>query len=71
MVAALNIKSVVKSSQHVATVELRGEYTRGMMVLDQRVDTIKGSARRNITVIDKLDTEILMDYLMRAFSQST
>jgi len=70
MVAALNMKSVVKSSQHVATVELRGELTRGMMVLDQRVSTVNGSARRNITVIEKLDTEILMDYLMRAFSQT-
>jgi len=70
MVAALNIKSVVKSSDHVASVELRGELTRGMMVLDQRVDTKKGGIRRNITVIEKLDTEILMDYLLRAFSQT-
>ena len=70
MVAALNSKSVLKSSQHVASVELRGELTRGMMVLDQRVDTIKGSSRRNITVIEKLDTEILMEYLLRAFSQT-
>ena len=70
MVAALNIKSVVKSSDHVASVELRGELTRGMMVLDQRVDTRKGGIRRNITVIEKLDTEILMDYLLRAFSQT-
>ena len=70
MVAALSSKSVLQSSQHVASVELRGELTRGMMVLDQRVDTIKGSKRRNITVIEKLDTEILMDHLHRAFSQT-
>ena len=70
MVAALNSKSVLKSSQHVAGVELRGELTRGMMVLDQKVDTVKGSSRSNITVIEKLDTEILMDYLLRAFSQT-
>lgn len=70
MVAALSSKSVLKSSQHVASVELRGELTRGMMVLDQRVDTIKGSSRRNITVIEKLDKEILMEYLLRAFSQT-
>ena len=30
----------VKSSPHVATVELGGTLTRGMMVVDQRVDTI-------------------------------
>ena len=70
MVAALNSKSVLKSSEHVATVELRGEVTRGMMVLDQRVGTMQGSARRNITVIEQLDKDILMDYLLRAFSQS-
>ena len=30
----------VKSSPHVATVELGGTLTRGMMVVDQRVGTI-------------------------------
>ena len=70
MVAALNGDSVVASSNHVATVELGGSMTRGMMVLDQRVDTRKGATRRNITVIDKLDTDILRDHLLRAFSQT-
>jgi inosine-uridine nucleoside N-ribohydrolase len=68
MVAALNSKSALQSSQYEASMELRGELTRGMMVLDQRVDTIKGSKRRNITVKEKLDTEILMDHLLRAYS---
>jgi len=70
MVAALNGDSVVTSSNHVATVELGGNMTRGMMVLDQRVDTRKGDTRRNITVIEKLDTDILRDHLLRAFSQT-
>ena len=70
MIAALNSDSVVASSNHVATVELSGGVTRGMMVLDQRVGTVQGSVRRNITVIEKLDKDILMDYLLRAFSQT-
>jgi len=70
MIAALNSDSVVASSNHVATVELSGGVTRGMMVLDQRVDTRKGNTRRNITVIEKLDTEILKDHLFRAFAQT-
>ena len=70
MIAALNSDSVVASSNHVATVELSGVVTRGMMVLDQRVDTRKGNTRRNITVIEKLDTEILKDHLFRAFAQT-
>lgn len=70
MIAALNSDSVVASCNHVATVELSGGVTRGMMVLDQRVDTRKGNTRRNITVIEKLDTEILKDHLFRAFAQT-
>jgi len=70
MVAALNMKSVLKSSQHVASVELRGELTRGMMVLDQRVNTRMGGGNRNVTVIEKLDVDILKEYLLRAFSQT-
>ena len=70
MVAALNADSVVASSDQVATVELGGRVTRGMMVLDQRVDTRMGGTRRNITVIEKLDTDILRDHLLRAFSQT-
>jgi len=69
MVAAItDDKAVVKSSPHVATVELGGTLTRGMMVVDQRVGTILDeSTRRNVTIIEKLDTEILQSCLLRAF----
>ena len=70
MVAALNSKSVVVSRDVVASVELQGSFTRGMMVLDQRVETRKETTKRNVTVIEKLDTSILMDYLLKAFSQT-
>jgi len=70
MVAALNSKSVVVSRDVVASVELQGSFTRGMMVLDQRVETRKATTKKNVTVIEKLDTSILMDYLLKAFSQT-
>ena len=65
MVAALYRESVVASSRHWAAVELAGSRTRGMMVLDQRAVMEK---QRNVTIIEKLDTDILKNSLLRAFS---
>jgi len=74
MVAAItDDKAVVKSCAHVASVELGGKVTRGMMVVDQRVGTLQDSgfesfsARKNVTIIEKLDTEILKSCLLKAF----
>jgi len=40
----------------------------GMMVVDQRVGTLREeTARRNVTIIEKLDTEILKNCLLKAF----
>merc|ERR1711892_772791 len=69
--AAIYPQSVLESSQQIASVELQGQYTRGMMVLDQREYVMRSGARKNIRLIKKLDTEILMQSLHRAFSIST
>jgi len=68
MCAAIYPQSVLESSQQIASVELQGKYTRGMMVLDQREYVMRSGARKNIRLIKKLDTEILMQSLHRAFS---
>jgi len=68
MVAAIQKESVIHSSQHVVSVELGGSLTRGMMVVDQRVDTLQDTeARRNVRIIEKLDIQVLQDSLLRAF----
>jgi len=66
MMAALYPESVLKSSEHVATVELGGHWTRGMMLLDKRPEGQK--AVKNVTIIEKLDTKLLMDVLQKAFT---
>ena len=70
MMAALYPDSVTSSSDHVATVELAGQVTRGMMVLDKRPSQSTAGARKNVTIVEKLDTKMLMDALYRAFSSS-
>ena len=42
--------------------------TRGMMVLDKRAENVIREMRKNVTIIDKLDTKILMDCIHRALS---
>ena len=68
MIAALYPESVLKSTDHVATVELAGHSTRGMMVLDKRADKITKDSRKNVTIIEKLDVEKLMDCIYKALS---
>ena len=69
MVAVLEEASVRRSSEHVASVELAGGLTRGMMVLDQRVATLQDAGvRRNVRVLEELDIELLKESLTRAFS---
>jgi len=72
MMAALCRDSIKQFSKHRATVELSGNMTRGMMVLDQRVDATEEELivkNPNIIVINKLDIDMLKTYLYRAFSQ--
>ena len=68
MIAALYPESVLKSTDQVATVELAGHSTRGMMVLDKRGDKIIKDSRKNVTIIEKLDTKKLMDCIHKALS---
>ena len=55
MLVAINKKSILKSSQHLATVELQGALTRGMIVLEQRIECI--GKQRNVTLIKKTGPE--------------
>ena len=68
MMAALSPESVTQSSQHVASVELAGHATRGMMVLDRRPAQVTADHRRNVTIIEKIDRARLQDTLVKAFS---
>lgn len=66
MVAALEEGAVVRSREAVATVELGGRLARGMVVLDQRVG-VQQDRRRNVRMIESLDTRVLQEALHRAF----
>ena len=68
MMAALSPESVTQSSQQVASVELAGHATRGMMVLDRRPAQVTADHRRNVTIIEKIDRARLQDTLVKAFS---
>ena len=68
MIAALQPESVIESSKHIATVELAGHSTRGMMVLDKRPDQVTEGQRRNVTIIEKIDRAKLQESLVKAFS---
>jgi len=68
MVAAIEKEAVIQSSEHVVSVELSGSLTRGMMVVDQRVDTLQDTeVRRNVRIIERLDIQLLQHSLLRAF----
>ena len=68
MVAALHPDSVTQATQHLATVELAGHHTRGMMVLDKRPEEFLQGRRKNVTVIEKIDIAKLQQSLLYAFS---
>ncbi|XP_023319734.1 probable uridine nucleosidase 2 [Eurytemora carolleeae] len=69
MVAALNRNSIKKNSQHFAQVELKGDLTRGMMVLDQRHQRESSKPRNNVIIIEELDQQCIMDQMRDAFNQ--
>ena len=69
MLPALDRDSILKAHVSRVTVELSGTATRGMLVVDRRSDngaapTIK---LNSVTIIDKMDEEMLMRRLERAF----
>ena len=68
MVAALPPETVSQASQHVATVELSGQQTRGMMILDKRPAQVTEGQRKNVTIIEKIDRAKLQQCLTNAFS---
>ena len=67
-VAALHPETVSQASQHVATVELSGQQTRGMMILDKRPAQVTEGQRKNVTIIEKIDRAKLQQCLTNAFS---
>jgi len=81
MTAALERKSIIRSAPQYATVELNGEATRGMMVVDQRVYNPRSASQiatvelkrdapePNVIIIQKLDEHVIRDQMYAAFNQ--
>ena len=62
---ALERDSILKATTERVTVELAGAATRGMLVLDRRqID----SELNAVTIIGRMDEEMLMRRLERAFA---
>ena len=62
--AAIYRNLIIASSNHYASVELHGKFTRGQMV----VDYISAMNRKqNVTIVEKIDVEAFKKILMIAF----
>ena len=68
MMAAIHPDSVTQATKHLATVELTGHHTRGMMVLDKRPEEFLHGRRKNVSVIEKIDTAKLQQCPINTFS---
>ncbi|KAK2718814.1 inosine-uridine preferring nucleoside hydrolase-like [Artemia franciscana] len=52
---------ITRSSEHFATVELTGRFTRGMMVVDHGKIT---KEKPNVTIVERVDVELIKDMLL-------
>ena len=66
MMAALDRDTVTKITEEVAMVELKGDLTRGMMVLDRREGKGVENMSKNAIIIQEIDKEMLKKQLINS-----
>ena len=66
MIAAINMAAVTDLTEEVATVELRGEQTRGMMVLDRREERIHKKKKKNVNIIHRYDINKVKNLIIKS-----
>ena len=69
MLAAIDRHTVTKITEEVAMVELKGDLTRGMMVLDRREGKGVENMRRNAIIIQEIDMEMLKKQLINSLKE--
>ena len=68
MLPALERSSILRAATERVTVELAGAATRSMLVLDRREGS--DAELKSVTIIERMDEEMLMRRLERAFKAS-
>ena len=58
--------AVTDLTEEVATVELRGEQTRGMMVLDRREERIHKKKKKNVNIIHRYDINKVKNLIIKS-----
>ena len=66
MLAAIDRHTVTKITEEVAMVELKGDLTRGMMVLDRRKGKGVENMRKNAIIIQEIEMEMLKKQLINS-----
>lgn len=61
----INPKVVTKKTRHFVTVELQGQTTKGLMVIDH---FSKLGKEPNVMVVERVDVELYKEMLIEAFS---